>query len=250
MAVHDFRSQRLFVDVPFKPDALLVCTSFQANYLLNVLRLSDGAEILVFNGRQGEWRAALQLKGKRGCSLVLIEQHRDQTTGPDIDYLFAPLKHARLDYMIQKATEMGVASLRPVMTTRTIASRVNTDRMRANAIEAAEQCGVLRVPEVYEPSKLDTVLKGWPAGRTLIFADEAAPVASPLAAFEGLQRGASLAVIIGPEGGFTDAERRLLHGLEGVRAVSLGPRIMRADTAAVALLALVNAVLGDWSDAR
>ena len=160
-------------------------------------------------------------------------------------YLFAPLKHTRLDYMVQKATEMGVAHLQPVLTHHTIAARVNLERMRANAIEAAEQCGVLRVPTVGEPLKLEAALSAWDPKRTLIFCDEAADVANPLAALSAIE-GAPLAVLIGPEGGFDPAERALLHEKPFALPISLGPRIMRADTAAVAALALVNATLGDW----
>lgn len=247
MAVHDFRSQRLFIDEPLVPDADISCGTAQSNYLRNVLRLPQGAEILVFNGRQGEWRARVEPHGKRACRLLVVEQHRVQSGGPDLVYLFAPLKHARLDYVVQKATEMGVASLQPVMTERTIAKRVNTERMRLNVIEAAEQCGVLRVPEVCEPRTLEALLADWPTGRILLFADEAADEGSPFAAFDGLERGAPIAVLIGPEGGFSDAERRTLKAASFVRTLSLGPRIMRADTAAVALLTLVNAVVGDWS---
>jgi 16S rRNA (uracil1498-N3)-methyltransferase len=246
MAVHDFRSQRLFVECALVVDARHACNKQQANYLRNVLRLGAGDELLVFNGRDGEWRAVVEAQGKRDCDLVAVEQFRAQATGPDIDYLFAPLKRGRLDYMVQKATEMGVATMRPVFTQRTVAERVNVERMRANVIEAAEQCGVLRVPEVREPRKLEAMLSDWPDGRTLLFADEGADVCDPIVAFRGLERGAPIAVIIGPEGGFTDHERGLIRSLSQCRTISLGPRIMRADTAAVALLALVNVMVGDW----
>ena len=247
MTVHDFRSQRLFVDTPLAPATRYACTRDQSNYLRNVLRLASGAEILTFNGRDGEWRAQLKLESKRDCTLVIIEQVRGQLPGPDIDYLFAPLKRARLDYMVQKATEMGVATLQPVWSERTVASRVNTERMRANVIEAAEQCGVLRLPQVHQPVKLADALSQWPEHRLIIFADEAADIAAPLAAFDGVDQGAPVAIIIGPEGGFAADERQLLRAMPQTRAVSLGPRIMRADTAAVALLALVNATIGDWT---
>jgi 16S rRNA (uracil1498-N3)-methyltransferase len=170
---------------------------------------------------------------------------RPQQNGPDVHYIFAPLKHARLDYMVQKATELGVAHLQPVLTHRTIAARVNLERMQANAIEAAEQCGVLRVPTVGELVKLYALLKSWDAKRRLIFGDEAAQVASPLAALAGMADG-PLAVLIGPEGGFDPAERAALLDRPFATPISLGPRVMRADTAAVAALALVNAALGDW----
>jgi 16S rRNA (uracil1498-N3)-methyltransferase len=244
------RSQRVFVDLPLTAGTALPCSPDQANYLLNVLRLGAGAGVLVFNGRDGEWSARLIPgkggPGKRGqCSLSVETQTRAQQQGPDVEYLFAPLKHARLDYMVQKAAELGVAALRPVFTRRTVAGRVNLDRMRANAIEAAEQCGVLWVPKTCEPERLDKVLDDWPESRALIFCDEAAPVAAPIAALSAVPRG-PLAVLIGPEGGFDADERARLIGRPSVYPISLGPRIMRADTAAVAALALVNAVLGDW----
>jgi 16S rRNA (uracil1498-N3)-methyltransferase len=239
---------RLFVEAPLEAGVQLACTSGQVNYLLNVLRLAAGDEIGVFNGRDGEWRARLVDAGKRRCALHCARQTRAQAIGPDVHYLFAPLKHARLDYMVQKATEMGVARLQPVLTRRTVAARVKAERMRANAIEAAEQCGILWVPEVAEPKRLEALLDSWDAGRRLVFCDEAAAVASPLAALSGVPPG-PLAVLIGPEGGFDPAERALLLEKPFALPVSLGPRIMRADTAAVAALALVNAALGDWRGA-
>ncbi len=238
-------AQRLFFEAPLGAGERIACSPEQVNYLLNVLRLGTNAEVLVFNGRDGEWATRLVDVGKRRCALLCVERTRAQTTGPDVHYLFAPLKHARLDYMVQKATEMGVAKLRPVLTRRTIAARVNTERMRANAIEAAEQCGILWVPEVAEPERLETVLQSWDEGRALIFCDEAAQVESPLAALARLE-GRALAVLIGPEGGFDAGEQAALRGKSFALPISLGPRIMRADTAAVAALALVNATLGDW----
>ncbi len=246
MAVHDFRSQRVFLDADLSEGAEITCERGQANYLRNVLRLGEGARILVFNGRAGEWRARLAVHGKRDCGLVIEEQVREQAGGPDVRYLFAPLKRARLDYMVQKATELGVRTLEPVITAHTVAERVNIERMRANVIEAAEQCGVLRVPDVAEPVQLDACLADWAQERVIFFADEAAEASPPLTAFEGIERGAPVAVLIGPEGGFSEKERARVRALRQTRAVSLGPRIMRADTAAVALLALVNATVGDW----
>jgi 16S rRNA (uracil1498-N3)-methyltransferase len=155
------------------------------------------------------------------------------------------LKRSRLDYMVQKATEMGVARLQPVLTRHTVAERVNGERMRANVIEAAEQCGILRVPDVATPERLDKVLTSWDAGRRLIFCDEAAPIADPITALRDISPG-PLAVLIGPEGGFAAEEREALITLPFVTRIAMGPRIMRADTAAVAALTLVNAVLGDW----
>ncbi|WP_041319094.1 16S rRNA (uracil(1498)-N(3))-methyltransferase [Hyphomicrobium nitrativorans] len=245
MAVHDFTSQRLFIDAALAEGARVACSPEQASYLRSVLRLAHGHEILVFNGRDGEWRARLIAEGKRGAALEAVELVRAQAGGPDLHYLFAPLKRARLDYMVQKATEMGVARLVPVLTRHTVAERVNLDRMRANVIEAAEQCGILRVPEIAEPIKLAKLLDGWDAARTLVFCDEAAEQASPIAALSARAAG-PLAVLIGPEGGFSPDERAMIRAVPQAVAVSLGPRIMRADTAAVAALALVNAVLGDW----
>lgn len=245
MPIHDFTSERLFVDAPLAADCSVVCTPEQVNYLVNVLRMKAGAELLVFNGRDGEWRARLEPTGKKAARLDVRAQTRPQTAGPDLDYLFAPLKHARLDYMVQKATEMGARRLCPVLTRHTVAERVNLDRMRANVIEAAEQCGILRVPEVMEPQKLAAVLECWDPSRTLIFCDESADGANPVRALADVPRGA-LAVLIGPEGGFSEEERVALTARPFVRTISLGPRILRADTAAVAAMALVNGVLGDW----
>lgn len=245
MAVHDFTSQRLFVAHPLGEGARFSCTPEQASYLRGVLRLGEGDEILVFNGRDGEWRVRLREAGKRGAELEAVSLVRPQDGGPDLHYLFAPLKRSRLDYMVQKATEMGASRLVPVLTRHTVAERVNTERMRANAIEAAEQCGILRVPDVAEPIKLPALLQGWDASRTLIFCDEGAEQASPLSALAELRSG-PLAVLVGPEGGFSSDEREMIRKMPQAKAISLGPRIMRADTAAVAALALVNAVLGDW----
>ncbi len=227
---YDFRSPRLYVEANLGDGAAVPLEREQANYLLNVLRLGSGDSVLVFNGRDGEWLTRIEVAGKRNA---------------DLHYLFAPLKRARLDYMVQKATEMGVARLQPVLTRHTVAERVNGERMRANVIEAAEQCGILRVPEVAAPERLDRVLAAWDAGRRLIFCDEGAPIADPVAALREIAPG-PLAVLIGPEGGFAPEEREALIALPFVTRLAMGPRIMRADTAAVAALTLVNAVLGDW----
>jgi 16S rRNA (uracil1498-N3)-methyltransferase len=245
MSLHDSRAQRLYVDADLRPGTLIGCSDAQANYLRNVLRLPAGASILVFNGRDGEWLAQLVLSGRRGCALEILEQGRPQEGGPDVDYLFAPLKRARLDYMVQKAVELGVARLVPVLTERTVAERVNLARMRANAIEAAEQCGVLRIPEISEPDALGRVLDRWSHGKPLIFCDESADIQSPIATLSRVTPG-PVGVLVGPEGGFSETERRLLCAQPFTVRLSLGPRVMRADTAAVAALALVNAVVGDW----
>jgi 16S rRNA (uracil1498-N3)-methyltransferase len=243
---YDFDAPRLFVSTDLQQGAEAALDRQQTNYLANVLRLEAGDSVLIFNGRDGEWRARLG-GSRKAATLVAQEQTRPQTESPDLDYLFAPLKHARLDYMVQKATEMGVRRLVPVITRRTQAARVNVDRMRANAIEAAEQCGILAVPDVAEPVKLEKALADWPADRLLIFCDEDAPVQDPIAALRMRAGAAKLALLIGPEGGFDESERRLVSGAPGALAISLGPRILRADTAAIAALALVQAALGDFS---
>ncbi len=239
---------RLHVEAPLAEGAEIALSAMQANYLGNVMRLKPGDSLLVFNGREGEWSAEISHLRRGGGALRAERLVRLQSAGPDLHYLFAPLKRAKLDYIVQKAVEMGVSAIRPVTTRRTIAERVNIDRMRANAIEAAEQCGILHLPELHEPEPLVTVLARWDAPRALIFCDEAAQTSSPLAVLSSLASG-PVAVLIGPEGGFDPAEREMLLARPFVRAISLGPRILRADTAAVAALALVNATLGDWRGA-
>jgi len=257
---YDFRSPRLHVTGALKASAEITLEKSQAHYLRNVLRLKAGDGVLVFNGKDGEWQATLA-DGKRPV-LILEKQTRPQTEPQDLHYLFAPLKHERLDYMVQKAVEMGVSRLQPVLTRHTQVKRVNVERMHANAIEAAEQCGVLSVPEIGEPVTFARALASRKADRLLLFCDEAADVKDPVAALAGA-RGAPnamlpltmssagngvqpLALLIGPEGGFAEEERAALLKLTNVMRLSLGPRILRADTAAVAALALIQAVLGDW----
>ncbi len=243
----DFTSHRLFTSAPLETGALVELTREQANYLVNVLRLSEGARLLVFNGNDGEWRGALTNSGKKAAKLRIETQVRAQEGLPDVDYLFAPLKHARLDYMAQKAVEMGARRLRPVLTARTQASRINLERMRANVVEAAEQCGLLVLAEVLEQEKLETTMADWPGDRLLIFCDEAAEIADPVEALRQAGAGFSkFAVLVGPEGGFDDRERAYLSRIAPSIRISLGPRVLRADTAAVAALALAQAVLGDW----
>lgn len=255
MAKHDFNAQRLYVAAHLAAGRRIDPDDSQSNYLCNVLRLKPGQAVHLFNGRDGEWRARLEAIGRRSVALAIEAQVRPQHGGPDVHYLFAPLKRSRLDYMVQKAVEMGVSRLCPVLTRHTVAERVNLDRMRANAIEAAEQCGILRLPDVAEPEKLERVLASWPADRWLVFCDEDADLANPIAALQSALAGRpgadpcgqpKLAVLIGPEGGFSADERVLLAALPQVIRVALGPRILRADTAAVAVLALVGAVAGDW----
>ena len=245
MSRYDFAAQRLFVDAPLTMGARIPLSREQANYLLNVLRLGAGDGVIVFNGVDGEWRAELADTGRKAASLDITQALRPQEAGPDLDYLFAPLKHARLDYMVQKALEMGAARLRPVLTRRTQAHRVNLERMRANVIEAAEQCGVLALAQIEEPLPLEKVLAQWPQDRLLVFCDEDAPMADAVAALrERATPGSPIAVLIGPEGGFDPSERAILMGMQQTLAISLGPRILRADTAAVAALAVVHAALG------
>src|SRR3954467_6971068 len=247
MPDHDFRSPRLYVDAPLAEGRAVALEAEQSNYLGNVLRLKAGDPILVFNGHDGEWRAAIAGR-KRPDSLTIESQTRPQDRLPDLTYVFAPLKHARLDYMVQKAVEMGASSLRPVLTRFTQVSRVNRERMRANVIEAAEQCGILSVAEVTEPVTFERYLGERNGERLLVFCDEAADVANPVAALKPELRLANgIDVLIGPEGGFAEEERAMLLRQARTVKLSLGPRILRADTAAVAALSLVQAVLGDWS---
>lgn len=245
MPAYDFRSPRLYLDAPLAAGAAVTLESAQAHYLTHVLRLKAGAGVLAFNGRHGEWAAAIETQ-RRSASLRIGERVRAQTAPADLHYLFAPLKAARLDYMVQKAVEMGAAKLQPVLTRHTQAARVNAGRMRANAIEAAEQCGILSIPEVNEPMPLAAMLAGRDAARSLIFCDEDAEVANPVAALSAVPPRSPLAVLIGPEGGFADDERAALLKLPNVVRLCLGPRILRADTAAVAALTIVQAVIGDW----
>ncbi|HUG62806.1 MAG TPA: 16S rRNA (uracil(1498)-N(3))-methyltransferase [Methylomirabilota bacterium] len=248
MAHSDFRTPRLFVEGPLQGGAALALGRDQANYLLKVLRLSPGAAVLVFDGGSGEFRARLSAATRKSAELILEEKTRPQPRAPDLLYLFAPLKHARLDYIVQKAVEMGVGRMRPVLTRHTQVSRVNLDRMRANVVEAAEQCGVLHVPVVEDEERLDRALSRFAAdepGRRLLFCDEAEDTTDPTGRLRALGRG-PLAVLIGPEGGFSDEERRTLLALPFVTPIPLGPRILRADTAGVAALAVVQATIGDW----
>jgi len=243
----DFRAPRLFVDAALSPGQSVALERNQSNYLGNVLRLSAGESILVFNGRDGEWQAEIAGR-KRPDSLTITAQTRPQDRLPDIAYVFAPLKHARLDYMVQKAVEMGASRLQPVLTRFTQVSRVNSERMRANVIEAAEQCGILSLAGVAEPIPLDRFLSQREAKRLLVFCDEAAEVGNPLQALQqGLAAPDGVDILIGPEGGFAEDERALLLRQPQILRLALGPRILRADTAGVAALALVQAALGDWA---
>ncbi len=240
------RAPRLHVAGPLATGATAALTPEQASYLGAVMRLDPGDRVLAFNGRDGEYFAEIVALGKRSLALALIERTRPPQPAPDLDLLFAPLKHARLDYLAQKAVEMGAGRLRPIVTRRTQVARVNLDRLAANAIEAAEQCGAVWTPEVVPVEPLETALARWPADRLLVFCDEDAPSASPLEALAAAGVGCGAGLLIGPEGGFEAAERAAILRLPRVLRLSLGPRTLRADTAAVAVLALVQAALGDW----
>jgi 16S rRNA (uracil1498-N3)-methyltransferase len=246
MPEFDFAAPRLFVDAALREGEKIALERNQSNYLGNVLRLSAGESILVFNGRDGEWRAEIDGR-KRPDGLTIVARTRPQDRLPDIAYVFAPLKHARLDYMVQKAVEMGASALQPVLTRHTQVSRVNVERMRANVIEAAEQCGILSLAEVAEPVALERYLEKRATSRLLVFCDEAAEIGDPIEALrQGLTANDGIDILIGPEGGFAEEERALLLRQPRTLRLSLGPRILRADTAGVAALALVQAALGDW----
>jgi 16S rRNA (uracil1498-N3)-methyltransferase len=250
MPGYDFRSPRRYVEAPLATGATVALDRGQAHYLTTVLRLTSGDQVLAFNGHDGEWVAALEAQ-KRGASLRVGEQTRAQTAPADLHYLFVPLKSARLDYMVQKAVEMGASRLQPVLTRHAQVTRINLERMRANAIEAAEQCGIVTLPEIRAPLPLERLIAAFDPDRLLVFCDEEAEVKDPVAALSQARnarggRPLALAVLIGPEGGFAADERAALLELPNAVRLALGPRLLRADTAAVAALALVGAVLGDW----
>ena len=235
---------RLFVEAPLAEGARVVPDDAQTHYLLHVMRAKAGDRVLLFNGRDGEWLARIAEVSKRGCALECERRTAPQSEVPDLWLCFAPIKKTPADYVVQKATELGVRVLQPVTTRRTIVSRVNLDRMRANAVEAAEQSGRLSVPETREPLSFDKLLASWPNDRRLIFCDEggAAPMAEALRALPD----GPAAIFTGPEGGFDPSERETLRALAFVTPASLGPRILRADTAALAALAVWQSVRGDW----
>jgi 16S rRNA (uracil1498-N3)-methyltransferase len=250
MALTDFRTPRLYVREPLAAGGEVKLEPQQTNYLVNVLRLAAGAPVLLFNGRDGEFSASLNTSARKAALLIVGGRTRAQEAPPDIDYLFAPLKRARLDYMAQKAIEMGARGLRPVITRHTQVARVNLERLRANAIEACEQCGVIWAPEVAPVEPLGEALKRWPSERLLVFCDEEAEMMSPLDALTATRADGGVSLLIGPEGGFDDDERAAILSTPRVLRLSLGPRILRADTAAVAALALIQATLGDWPKRR
>lgn len=241
----NYRMQRLFVPHELAAGAEVEADPQQSHYLLNVLRLAEGAEILLFNGRDGEWSAAIAARTKKIVRLKVLIRQRPQPPLPDLVYCFAPLKQGRLDYLVQKAVEMGAGILQPVATQHTQVAKPGIERLRANVIEAAEQCGILAVPEVRESEKLERLLAGWDVGRRLIFCDEDSSTNNPLSALQAISE-KKLGLLVGPEGGFSYEERRMLRALPFVTAIPLGPRILRADTAAVAALAVIQATVGDW----
>lgn len=235
---------RLYVDHPLGDGQTVPLNRDQAHYLFGVMRQQAGAHVALFNGRDGEWRAEVTKAGKRAGELTCLEQTRPMQMPPDLWLLFAPIKKARTDFIVEKAAEMGAARIMPVQTEFTNSERIRQDRLQAHAVEAAEQCGGTYVPEVTDLQKLDRVLTDWPLDRQLMFCDEAeAGQARDLAA----AKPGKWAILIGPEGGFSPAERKRLHALPNAHVVSLGPRILRADTAAVAALTVWQQALGDWN---
>jgi 16S rRNA (uracil1498-N3)-methyltransferase len=241
----NFRMQRLYVEHDLAGNIAVPTDSDQFNYLANVLRMEEGAELLVFNGRDGEWLARVAYPSKKKIALVPLEVTRPQPPASDLHYLFAPLKVGRLDYIIQKAVEMGAGVIQPVMTQHVQGKITSIERLRANAVEAAEQCGILAIPDVREPVRLTALLESWPRERRIIYCDEGAETDNPLAALKAITE-KQHALLIGPEGGFSEVEQQTLRGLDFVTAIPLGPRILRADTAAVAAFALIQATIGDW----
>lgn len=234
---------RLYVDQPLGQGQSVPLSREQAHYLFGVMRLSVGDPVLLFNGHAGEWRAVVKEAGKRGGALQAETQTRPQRNPPDLWLLFAPIKKARTDFIVEKAAEMGAARILPVQTDFTNAERIRQDRLQAHAVEAAEQCGGTFVPEVAELAKFSTVMEPWPQDRQLMFCDEA--LAGTAETLKGAG-GGKWAILIGPEGGFSDAERKRLNAMPQAHPVSLGPRILRADTAAVVALTVWQQALGDW----
>ncbi|QJF52498.1 16S rRNA (uracil(1498)-N(3))-methyltransferase [Roseobacter ponti] len=234
---------RLYVEHPLGEAQTLPLSREQAHYLFGVMRQGAGDHLLVFDGKCGEWLAQLEQAGKRGGTLRVLEQTRPLRMPPDLWLMFAPIKKARTDFIVEKAAELGAARIIPVQTAFTNAGRIQRDRLQAHAVEAAEQCGGTFVPEVTDLQKLPALLDGWNADRRIMFCDEAAPSGAPVLP----DAPGPWAVLIGPEGGFSDAERQRLRGLSHAHPVSLGPRILRADTAAVAALTLWQQALGDWT---
>ncbi|MFY1708171.1 16S rRNA (uracil(1498)-N(3))-methyltransferase [Tritonibacter scottomollicae] len=236
---------RLYVDHPLGAGQTVPLDRDQAHYLFGVMRLAVGARVALFNGRDGEWQAEVAEASKRSGVLSCVEQSKPLQMPPDLWLIFAPIKKARTDFIVEKAAEMGAARILPVGTEFTNSERIRQDRLQAHAVEAAEQCGGTYVPEVADLQKLSGLLDHWPAERQLMFCDEA-EVGQKLFLDVTLGEGQAWAILIGPEGGFSPAERKRLHGMAQSHVVSLGPRILRADTAAVAAMTLWQQKLGDW----
>lgn len=236
-------TSRLYVDAELGPACTTEISGGSAHYLLHVMRLKLGDPVLLFNNRSGEWLAIVTAISKRSLTVAVEHQTRGMEAPPDLWLCFAPVKKARLDWIIEKATELGVSRLQPVITERTIVDRVKSDRLQAQIIEACEQCGRTSVPALAEPVKLPLLLDNWPAERALLFADEAGGTA-----MSQLPAPPPAAIIIGPEGGFTDRERTLLLGCPATRRLRLGPRILRAETAVVAAISLWMGTHGDWTE--
>lgn len=234
---------RLYVEQPLGQGQSIPLSRDQAHYLFGVMRLTAGAHVLLFDGKNGEWLAEVVEAGKRGGILLCVEQTKPLQMPPDLWLMFAPIKKARTDFIVEKAAEMGAARIMPVQTDFTNSERIRQDRLQAHAVEAAEQCGGTFVPEVTDLQKLDRLLADWPADRQLMFCDEAR-VGEALGLGD-VARG-PWAILIGPEGGFSEVERNRLSNMAQARVVSLGPRILRADTAAVAAMTLWQQQLGDW----
>jgi 16S rRNA (uracil1498-N3)-methyltransferase len=237
---------RLFIPHDLAPGAVLDLDEGQSRYLAAVMRQAVGDEVAAFNGRDGEWRARVAAVGKRSVRLEALARTRPQAAGPDLDLVIALVKRARLETIVEKAAELGARRVRPVVTERTNADHTRVDRLQAIAVEAAEQTGRLDVPQVLEPVRLDRLLADWEAGRRLLFCDEAGDAAPVLQTLASQGGGARWAILIGPEGGFSPAERARLRALDFAVAATLGPRILRADTAAISALTLWQAALGDW----
>jgi 16S rRNA (uracil1498-N3)-methyltransferase len=241
----NYRMQRLFVGDTLAEGAAFEASKDHFHYLANVLRMAEGDAVLLFNGRDGEWHATLSFPTRKRLILTPVEQTRPQPAPSDLHYLFAPLKVGRLDYIVQKAVEMGAGVLQPVLTQHVQGKITSIERLQANAVEAAEQCGILAIPEVTAPKKLEELLSAWPPERRIIFCDEGHGSQNPLPALGSIAE-RKIALLVGPEGGFSDEERTLLRSLDFVTPIPLGPRILRADTAAVAAMAVIQAAIGDW----
>jgi 16S rRNA (uracil1498-N3)-methyltransferase len=241
----NYKLQRLYLDAGLAAGEVVPLGKEQAHYLLTVLRLGDGAEALVFNGRDGEFGATLHPEGKKSANLKIGVRTREQPERSRLDFLFAPLKVGRLEYLVQKATEMGVNRITPVFTDHTQLHKVNSGRLAANILEAAEQCGNLAIPELGEALKLETLLSDWNPARRIIFCNESQAGNNPAKTLHSIKE-RDLALLVGPEGGFSEREREILTALPFITSIPLGPRILRADTAAVAALTAVQMTIGDW----